>query len=59
MSKKRDKITKDSKDKKRYKNRKTDDQKWERPDGYKEYEARRRGERPHNTITNQGPHHPT
>ena len=44
MSKKRDKITKDSKDKKRCKSRKTDDQKWERPDGYKEYEARRRDE---------------
>ena len=43
MSKKRDKVTKDSRDKKRCKNRKTDDQKWERPDGYyKEYEARRR-----------------
>ena len=51
MSKKRDKNTKDSKDKKdgkhkkRCKSKKTDDQKWERPDGYyKEYEARRRGE---------------
>ena len=51
MSKKRDKNTKDSKDKKdnkhkkRCKSRKTDDQKWERPDGYhKEYEARGRGE---------------
>ena len=45
MSKKRDKNTKDSKDKKHCKSRKTDDQKWERLDGYyKEYEARRRGE---------------
>ena len=44
MSKKRDKNTKDDKDKKHCKSRKTDDQKWERPDGYyKEYETRRRG----------------
>ena len=44
MNKKRDKNTKDHKDKKHCKSRKTDDQKWERPDGYyKEYEARRRG----------------
>ena len=44
MSKKRDKNTKDDKDKKHCKSRKTDDQKWEQPDGYyKEYEARRRG----------------
>ena len=43
MSKKRDKNTKDDKDKKHCKSRKTDDQKWERPDGcHKEYEARRR-----------------
>ena len=66
MSKKRDKNTKDSKDKKdnkhkkHCKSKKADDQKWERPDGYyKEYETRRRGEGPHNTITNQGPHRPT
>ena len=45
MSKKRDKNTKDDKDKNHCKSRKTDDQKWERPDGYyKEYETRRRGE---------------
>ena len=45
MSKKRDKITKDRKDKKHCKSRKTDDQKWEWPDGYyKDYEVRRRGE---------------
>ena len=51
MSKKRDKNTKDNrgkkdnKHKKRCKSKKTDDQKWERLDGYyKEYEARRRGE---------------
>ena len=49
MSKKRDKNTKDSKDRKdnkhrkRCKSKKTDDQKWERPDGYyKEYGTRRR-----------------